>query len=698
MSKNKKFPRKRWERHARLRRFVLLVLIIFTTIVAAYQISGILPHQGSTNLELAIVIVFATLFAWISIGFWEAIAGLFTLLCRFNRLAVLQSPDDKDTLDGTEGRTAILMPICNEDVDRVFAGLHATYHSLEDTGQLQYFDFFVLSDSSDPDKWIEEEIAWAESCRTLGAYNRVFYRHRKVNLKRKSGNIADFCRRWGQNYHYMIVMDADSVLTGSIILRMVRLMANHPNMGILQTAPHPVNRETLIARIQQFASRVYGPMFNAGLHFMQLGDSHFWGHNAIIRVAPFMEHCGLPELSGKPPRGGFILSHDFVEAAFMRRGGWEVWFAFDLEGGYEEIPPTLLDELKREQRWCQGNIQHMRLLFTRGLFWAHRALFLHGALSYIASPLWVLFLGLSTTEAISEVFRVPVYFPTDHALFPEWPTWYTQWAFTLLSATAIILFLPKLLSVLLILAKKGLRRAFGGAIRILLSTSLEILFAVFFAPIRMLFHTKFVIFALLGFTVEWTPQRRSDRATGWLDALRFHGFGTALGLIWGGALFIYNQSFFWCNMPILVPLVLSVPLSVFSSRVGVGRAFRKMGLFLIPEEIDPPPILRSLDNLQQKERSASCPDVFKGKGFMMAVVDPYVNALHCTLLRRDRKVSQTIDHRRQRLQEKALIQGPACLSVNEKKELLSDPSRMRKLHLSIWESSDRKLAEIWGIS
>ena len=159
-----KFPRKRWERHARFRRFLLLVLIIFTTVVAGYQISGILPYQGSTDLELAIVIVFATLFAWISIGFWEAIAGLFTLIFRYNRLAVLPSEDDKDTLDGTEGRTAILMPICNEEVDRVFAGLHATYRSLEETGQIQYFDFFILSDSSNPDKWIEEETAWADSC------------------------------------------------------------------------------------------------------------------------------------------------------------------------------------------------------------------------------------------------------------------------------------------------------------------------------------------------------------------------------------------------------------------------------------------------------------------------------------------------------------------------------------------------------
>ena len=698
MALNRKNPHTAWETTARFRRYSLIALLLLTTIVSGYHIAGILPYHGATPLEVAIVIVFATLFAWISIGFWEAMAGLFTLIRRYDRFAVTQSGDDRDALDGTEGRTAITMPICNEEVDRVFAGLRATYLSLEKTGQIQYVDFFILSDSSNPDKWIEEEIAWADLCRSLGAYDRVFYRRRHVNLKHKSGNIADFCRRWGRNYQYMIVLDADSVMSGPAIVRMICLMAAHPKMGILQTAPVPVNRETLIARMHQFASRLYGPMFNAGLHFIQLGDSHFWGHNAIIRVAPFMEHCGLPELPGKPPRGGYILSHDFVEAAFMRRGGWEIWFAYDLQGSYEEIPPTLLDELKREQRWCQGNIQHMRLLFKKGLFLAHRALFLHGALSYIVSPLWLLFLGLSTAEAIMEAFRVPVYFTADHALFPQWPTWYTQWAFTLLSATTVMLFSPKLLSVLLVIIKNGREQSFGGTVKLLTSMVAEVLFAVLFAPIRMLSHTKFVLFGLLGKTVEWNPQKRSDRETGWLDAIRFHGLGTALGLIWGGVLLLYNKAFLWWNLPILIPLIISAPLSVLSSRVSLGRSFRKMGLFLIPEEIDPPPVLRLLqDNLQQTEASVPRPSDPLQEGFVRAVVDPSVNALHCSLRRKERRVSPAIRKRRQRLQEKALSEGPERLSPKEKKELLSDTLCMHQLHLSVWEISDLRLAAMWGI-
>jgi membrane glycosyltransferase len=686
-----------WEIHARLRRIALLGLIVLTCIVGGQHIAHILPHRGTTILEVAIVIVFATLFAWISIGFWEAMAGLFTLLRPYDRFAVTKSCREKDTLLGIQSRTAILVPICNEEVERVFACLYANFRSLEETGQGRYFDFYILSDSSRPDIWVEEEIAWSDACRNLDAYGRIFYRRRRVNLKRKSGNIADFCRRWGRNYQYMIVLDADSIMSGSTIVRMVGLMNAHPKTGILQTAPFPVNRESLISRIQQFASRLYGPMFNAGLHFMQLGDSHFWGHNAIIRVAPFMQHCGLPDLPGKLPRGGHFLSHDFVEAAFMRRGGWEVWFAYDLGGSYEEIPPTLLDELKREQRWCEGNIQHFRLLFTKGLFFAHRALFLHGALSYITSPLWMLFLGLSTVEAILEVFRMPVYFSVDYALFPQWPTWYTQWAFTILSATAIMLFLPKLLSLLLIVAK-GQGRSFGGNVSLILGMAAETLFAVIVAPIRMLSHTKFVLYGLLGRTVGWSAQRRSDRGTGWLDAIRFHGFGTVLGVIWGGLLLIYNRSFFWWNTPIIIPLIFSVPLSVWSSHVRVGRALRKLGLFVIPEEIDPPPVLKSLqDNLLQNNAAEGHFPAVMGQGFVRAVVDPSVNALHGFLLRKERTVSPAIRKRRDKLREKALADGPGSLSPKEKKELLSDPFQMRQMHLKVWEISDQRLAERWGI-
>jgi membrane glycosyltransferase len=387
------------------------------------------------------------------------------------------------------------------------------------------------------------------------------------------------------------------------------------------------------------------------------------------------------------------MSHDFVEAAFMRRGGWEVWLAYDLGGSYEEAPPTLLEELKRDRRWCQGNLQHIRLFFTKGLLSAHRALFIHGAMSYGSSLLWFTFISLSTAEAIAEAFRTPVYFHTGRALFPDWPVWHPQWALTLLSTTAIILFMPKLFSVFLLMVK-GQARRFGGVFRLCLSLAGEVLFSAMFAPVRMFFHSKFVFVTLLGRQVGWGPQQRDDRGTSWGQALRFHGGGMA----WAGVLFLINRSFFWWNSPIFIPLILSIPLSVLSSRSSVGRWLGKLGFFLIPEEISPPPEVESLQrSLYLQEVSKPSLPMRQQAGFVKAVIDPWVNSLHLSLLRRKRRVSEVIAKRRQRLQDKAFSQGPRGLSIKEKKELLYDPVALFQLHQRVWESPDQAVAQRWGL-
>ena len=684
-----------WKKVSRIRRTILLIIILTTTGVACSFMSNILPHKGSTGLEVAIVLVFGALFAWISIGFWTAIAGFVTLMRRFDRFAITSSCREKACRGELPARAAILIPICNEDVERVFTRLRITYQSLEATGNLKNFDFFILSDSTNPDNWVDEEAAWAELRHTLGAFNQIFYRHRKVNLKYKSGNIADFCRRFGKNYHYMIVFDADSMMTGPSLNRMVQVMEQNQTVGILQTAPLGVNRESVIARVQQFANHVYGPIFAAGLNFIQLGDSHFWGHNAIIRVAPFMKHCSLPSLSGKPPLGGNILSHDFVEAALMRRAGWEVWLAYDLEGGYEEMPPTLLEELKRDRRWCQGNIQHMRLLFSQGLFPAHRALFLHGAMAYVSALLWFLFLSLSTAEAIMEVIRVPDYFPVMRSLFPTWPVWHPQWALTLLASTGIILFLPKFLSLLLIIFRQKRSREFGGISNLFLSVMGEIFFSFLFAPIRMLFHGKFVFITLMGQQVGWTSQQRGELETSWIEAIRFHGPGMVLGLIWGIGLFFLNRSFFWWNTPIIVPLILSIPLSVLSSSTRLGKFFQNLGLFLIPEEINPPRELHLLQSMMQSQGTFCAPIPIRD-GFTRAVVDPSINALHRSLIGGGKKLMPSLMKRRQEILEKALTHGPNVLSTKEKKEILLDPQCLLQLHERLWDTPDHMILQKWG--
>ncbi len=216
-------------------------------------------------------------------------------------------------------------PIFNEDPQRVFARLRAIWQSLDETGNAGQFELFILSDTRDPVLWMEEQLRWYRLCEDFGAHGRIFYRNRESNLGRKSGNIEEFCRRWGSRYRYLIVLDADSLISGRTLLRMVELMEAHPRVALIQSPPVPVNQTSLFARILQFASSLYGSVFVAGAAWWQLGESNYFGHNAIIRIAPFMRYCGLPKLSGREPFGGEILSHDFVEAALLRRAGWEVW-------------------------------------------------------------------------------------------------------------------------------------------------------------------------------------------------------------------------------------------------------------------------------------------------------------------------------------------------------------------------------------
>jgi membrane glycosyltransferase len=567
------------------------------------------------------------------------------------------------------------MPICNEEVARVFAGVETTYGSLSGTGQLASFDVFVLSDTSEPDRQVEEELAWASLCRKVQGFGRIFYRHRRNNIKRKSGNIADFLRRWGCNYDYMVIFDADSVMTGEALLRLVQMMEQHPEVGIIQTVPTLVHRESLYARMQQFASRVYGPMLAAGAGFLHLGESYYWGHNAILRVAPFMEQCILPRLGGEPPFGGEILSHDFVEAALMGRAGFEVRIVESLAGSYEETPPSLQDELKRDRRWCQGNLQHLRLMFGQGIRAGHRAIFLMGIMTYISALFWFVFLALSSVWTAVNALMPPVYFSSQPALFPIWPQWRPEWAIALFSTTALLLFLPKFLSLALIL-RRGQAHLFGGLGALSTSIFLEIILSALLAPVRMWFHTKFVVLTLLGRDIKWGAQSRADNETDWAQALRFHGTSTVFAFAWLAVIAWLEPSFFWWLLPVAGPLIFSVPLSVYLSRVSSGRRLRRAGLLLTPEEIDPPDVVRSLQrtlNQGQDQRPQLT-------GFMRLLADRSANALHVALLRGKAAGSAAARMRNRSLQEKVLTQGPESLTARERIFLLRDAESMSALH------------------
>jgi membrane glycosyltransferase len=660
----------RLKRDGALRRAGLLALTIGQTWIATDFMTTVLPYQGRQPLEIAILVLFVLLFGWVSAGFWTALAGFFLLFTGKDRYAISSRAPGTGPIDPS-ARTAVVMPICNEDVPRVFAGLRATYESLARTGQLQHFDFFVLSDSADPDKRVAEQAAWLDLCRAVNGFGRVFYRWRRIRIKRKSGNVADFCRRWGASYRYMVVLDADSVMTGECLTRLVRMMEAEPGAGIIQTIPRAAGRETLHARIQQFAANVYGPLFAAGLHFWQLGESHYWGHNAIIRVAPFMRYCALRRLPGRGVLSGEILSHDFVEAALMRRAGWRVWIAYDVPGSYEEMPPNLMDEIKRDRRWCQGNLMNFRLIALDGVHSVHRAVFMTGVLAYVSSPLWFTALILSTALLAVHTLYEPVYFVEPYQLFPLWPEWRPERAIALFSTTLSLLFLPKILSMLIVM-KNG-ARAFGGALRLAVSVLYEMVVSALLAPIRMLFHTQFVTAALAGRSVQWKSPPREDVETTWTEALRRHGGQTLLGIVWVGVVYWLNPAHVWWLLPVAGALILSIPVSVILSRSALGRRMRRRGLFVIPEESSGSPEIRQTAELARAWSQ-------RPTDFIAAVVDPSSNARACAMAPHGHGAPGPLRPGAKALLCDALVRGPEALSAREKMTLLDDARLLGELH------------------
>ena len=377
----------------------------------------------------------------------------------------------------------------------------------------------------------------------------------------------------------MVVLDADSVMSGDCLTAMVKLMEANPSAGIIQTATQAIGHVTLHARAQQFASRMTGRLFTLGMQFWQLGESHYWGHNAIIRVQPFMEHCALAPIKGSGGMSGGIMSHDFVEAALMRRAGYHVWLVADLVGSYEQQPPDLLSELQRDRRWCQGNLQNARLMAEPGLHPVHRAMFVTGTMAYASAPLWLAFLTLGTALWLTGSSVVEHWLAMPMELAGLW-----LW-------TLCLLFLPRILGLIAVVIR-GEQRQFGGIGGLLKSAALESTMAIVQAPVRMLAHSLFVVVALTGLKLDWKSPPREAAAVSWRIAVsQLAPMSFVIAALAVGIALIDASALTWL-MPVGLPLLLAIPLTVLTSQIGFGIALRDRGFLLIPEESRSPAVLR----------------------------------------------------------------------------------------------------------
>lgn len=529
-------------------------------------------------LELCLYVLFTITFYWIALSVSGMLAALFA-----------RYPYPKEASAQGE-KVAIVMPVYGEDPVITGAALLAMAEQIASLAIKDRCELFIISDTQDADAWVAETSAY-ETLRQRSPLP-VWYRRRAKNIGRKAGNVEEFVKRWGGRYGYMLMLDADSLLQGKTIEALIARMDSEPQLGLLQTAPRMIGGDSLLARNVQFAGALYGGIVAKGVSAWQGEDGNYWGHNALIRTQAFAESCGLPVLEGRRPIGGHIMSHDFVEAALLRRRGWIVRMDADLGGSYEGLPPTLSDFATRERRWAQGNLQHLGVIGAKGLRWPNRVHFAIGMSSFLMSPLWLLLLVVGLMLTAQTLLSQPSYFPVAYQLFPNWPTFDARLMVQLWCFSMLLLFLPKIVSYFAVLLNSYQRCQFGGALALTKSFFLELIISMLYAPIMMLIQSHHIQDIFLGRDSGWSTQERNAYLMSWKQVWRYTFKYVVAGLIPLCILaWMAPNQIIWLS-PVIVGLLLSPWLVRHSGDVQLADRLARNYFLLTPEEIDPPAVIR----------------------------------------------------------------------------------------------------------
>jgi membrane glycosyltransferase len=570
------------------RRRLMLALISTTVLAAIALMTWTLSAGGLDWIDLAIIGCFAVTLPWGVLGFWNAVAGLWIMRTSEDPAARvypgLAAVDDRSPITT---RSAILSCIRNEDAGTVSRNLDRMAEELVAAGVAAQFDLHILSDSFWHECIVAEEQAVARLRGRWGDLIEIRYRRRQDNAGFKAGNIREFCERRGADYDYALVLDADSLMSADVLLRMVRTMQQQPRLGILQSLVAGLPSRSAFARPFQFGMRLGMRSFSIGSAWWQADAGPYWGHNALIRLPPFIEHCELPRLEGRGPLSGWVLSHDQVEAALMRRAGYEVRVMPVDDGSWEENPPTLTDFIRRDLRWCQGNLQYFRLLGTPGLLPVSRVQLVIAILMFISSPFWValtllglLRLGLGETS--------PVYLPGP--------------GLALFAMVMLMVFAPKLASIIDLLLSPIGRRRYGGSARLVGSSIAEAGFSMLLAPIMAIAHCVFMTGLLFGRAMIWGAQRRALHRVTFGEAVRRLWPQTLFGAAAFGWLAAFSPGGALVVSPFFVGALLSVPVAMTSSWPTVGGLSAWIGLWRTPDEVSPSPTVAALGVVPQTPR------------------------------------------------------------------------------------------------
>lgn len=544
-------------------RLALFLPALIGTAMLMSALHGWLSETGMTGLEWALLTLIGVTFVWVTLSVSTVGVAIAGLLAR--ETAQSRSPKEVVPMD-----VALLVPIYNEVPSDVFGNATAMLDDLARRQSAHSYTLFVLSDTRDPAIAEDEQRAFADLAASAPDGFAVHYRRRAANTDKKVGNLVDWITGWGAAYEAMVVLDADSLMTGRAIDRLADELSVDPETGLIQTFPMLIGAETIFARLQQFSNIAYGWLLAEGLAKWARSEGNYWGHNAIIRTRAFAASAGLPHLQGRKGQAELILSHDFVEAGLLRRAGWRVRFLPRVSGSFEETPGTLIDYVLRDQRWCRGNLQHLRLLGTAGLHPVSRFHLFHGAVSYLLSPAWFVLLVIWALLGVDADTNVVRYFNETNPLFPDWPPEmsHIDSAVFLVIMYAMLL-TPKLVGAGIIALHPKATRVYGGRGAFLTAFLVEIILSIAYAPILMIQQTRAVLRALLGQSGAWAAQSRHAHAYPLRTLIRFHWAETLLGvvLLIGLASGLISL---WL-IPIVASLCLAVPLSALSA-VPLSRA------------------------------------------------------------------------------------------------------------------------------
>ncbi len=561
------------------RRLIVLTLNAATWLALMYWASSILGLGGWTAVNALVLVCFGIGALWPVLGFWNAVLGLW-LLRRATPLAcVAPFLAAAGRAERLTVKTAILMTLRNEDPLRALTRLAIVKDSLERTRDGGQFSYFILSDTNDTAIAAAEEFAVAGWRKDSGDAGRIVYRRRDLNSGFKAGNVRDFCERWGGGFELMLPLDADSLMTGEAIVNLVRIMQANPQIGILQSLVVGTPSHSAFARIFQFGMRLGMRTYTMGQAWWAGDCGPYWGHNAVVRVKPFYEACDLPVLVGSPPLGGPVLSHDQVEAALMRRAGFEVR-VMPIEGGsYEDNPPDALEFIRRDVRWCQGNMQYLKLLTTPGLEPVSRFQLLWAILMFAGIPAWTIMIALLPLAA------------THAQIITDYPFMSAK----LLYGTFLAMYLaPKIAGFIDAMLTKGEVKRFGGAFRFLSGAVIELIFSFLQGAVSTIRISIFMMGLLWGRSIVWGGQARDPRGLTWREATEALWPQLAFGIAIFGTLYAVSPKLLLWSLPLTAGYLLAIPFAVVTASPRLGRFMHHYGIAGIPEDFAPPFELEAL--------------------------------------------------------------------------------------------------------